>query len=345
VTDPVQVVVATGLMSAATVARFASSVPAGVEVTHVPLRWDDAFSEQPLTPDDLVLFERAHVLVGFPQQIGNLPGRAPRLCWFQNYGAGYETVPIDALRDAGIGLVTAAGAGAVGVAEFAVMALLSLARRAPARYEAHQRRAWDRFPTATLAGRRATVVGAGEIGSRLCRLLAALGLRVVCVRRRPDLGPPEGATAVAGPDELLALLAETDALVLAAPAAPDTVPLSRAAFAALPPGALVVNVGRGGLIDHVALGAALEDGRLGGAWLDVTPVEPLPPDHRLWRVPNLVISAHDATAGASYPDDLARLTTMHLRQWLAGEPMSHEVLPAKPPPTRHPCTFSKGETR
>jgi phosphoglycerate dehydrogenase-like enzyme len=170
-------------------------------------------------------------------------------------------------------------------------------------------------------------------------------VRVACVRRRPELGPPPGATAVAGPDDLLAVLAETDALVLAAPVAPDTVPFGAAAFAALPPGALVVNVGRGGLIDHVALGAALEAGRLGGAWLDVTPVEPLPPDHSLWGVPNLVVSAHDATAGASYPDDLARLTATHLRQWLAGEPISHEVLPSKPPPSRHPCTFSKGEPR
>ena len=150
-TDPVQVLVATGLMTEATVARFAASVPGGVEVSHVPLRWDDAFSEQPLTPDDLVLVARAHVLVGFPQQIGDLPARAPLLCWVQNYGAGYETVPLDALREAGIGFVTAAGAGAVGVAEFAVMALLSLARRAPERYGAHQRRTWDRFPTATLA--------------------------------------------------------------------------------------------------------------------------------------------------------------------------------------------------
>ena len=282
---------------------------------------------------------------GSPQQIGDLPGRAPRLCWVQNYGAGYETVRLDVLRDAGIGLVTAAGAGAMGVAEFAVMALLSLARRAPERYEAHRRRAWDRFLTATLAGRRATVVGGGEIGSRVCRLLAALGLPVACVRRRPELGPPAGATSVTGPDELLAVLAETDALVLAAPMAPDTVPLGDDAFAVLSPGALLVNVGRGGLIDHEALVAALEAGRLGGAWLDVAPVEPLPPDHPLWRVPNLVISAHDATATASYPDDLARLTATHLRQWLAGEPMSHEVLPSKPPPTRHPCTFSKGEAR
>jgi phosphoglycerate dehydrogenase-like enzyme len=150
---------------------------------------------------------------------------------------------------------------------------------------------------------------------------------------------------VAGQHDLLAVLAETDALVLAAPVDPDTVPLGPTAFSALAPGALVVNVGRGGLIDHAALGAALEEGRLGGAWLDVTPVEPLPPDHPLWRVRNLVVSAHDATAGASYPDDLARLMTTHLHQWLEGEPMSHEVLPSKPPPTRRPCTFTKGEPR
>jgi phosphoglycerate dehydrogenase-like enzyme len=238
------------------------------------------------------------------------------------------------LRSAGIGLVSAAGAGADGVAEFAVMAMLSLARRAPERLAAQQRHQWQRFPTRELAGRRATVLGAGEIGARLCRMSSALGLEVTCVRRRPEMGRPTGATRVVGPADLAAVLPVTDVLVLAAALTDDTQPLGQKEFDALADGALLVNVGRGGLVDHDALLRALVSGKVGGAWLDVLPVEPLPEDHPLWGAPNTVISSHDATATASYPWNVAKMTAAHVIAWLNGEPITHTVLAPGPPPRR-----------
>ncbi|HSS10270.1 MAG TPA: NAD(P)-dependent oxidoreductase, partial [Acidimicrobiales bacterium] len=104
------------------------------------------------------------------------------------------------------------------------------------------------------------------------------------------------------------------------------------AFDAICEGAVLVNVGRGGLVDHDALLAALDQERLAGAWLDVLPIEPLPETHRLWTAANVVISADDATASESYPWNVAKLTVAHLRQWLAGEPMTHTVLPPGEPP-------------
>ncbi|MBO0730678.1 MAG: hypothetical protein J2P57_15585, partial [Acidimicrobiaceae bacterium] len=119
---------------------------------------------------------------------------------------------------------------------------------------------------------------------------------------------------------------------LAAALTEETEPLGAAAFAALPDGALLVNVGRGGLVDHDALLDALAGGRLAGAWIDTPPVEPLPPEHPLWTAPNVVISAHDATATESYPANIARLTLAHLDQWLSGAPMTNAVLPPGPLP-------------
>lgn len=328
----------TTLIPESVVSRMASVMPDGVTVSHVPVPFNEQFSEVPVAAEWVEPLRRAHVVVGFPQQIGGLVDLAPELRWVQYYGAGHERAPIDMLRAAGIGLVSAAGAGADGVAEFAVMAMLSLARRAPERFAAQQRREWMRFPGNELSGRRATIMGAGEIGTRLCRLSDALGLDVTCVRRRPEMGCPPGARRVAGSGDLPTVLAQTDVLVLAAALTDETEPLSVAAFDAISPGALLVNVGRGGLIDHDALLAALASGQLGAAWLDVLPEEPLPPQSPLWTTPNLVISAHDATATTTYPWNVAKLTASHVTQWLRGEPVAHMVLPLGSPPGPAPAS-------
>jgi phosphoglycerate dehydrogenase-like enzyme len=324
--------VATALIPPAVVERMGAAMPEGVTVSHAPVPWNDQFAEVGIADEWVGPLARAHVLVGFPQQIDGLVEAAPALRWVQYYGAGYEKAPLDQLRAAGIGLVSAAGAGADGVAEFAVMAMLSLARRAPERFAAQQQRRWERFPTHELSGRRATILGAGEIGTRLCRISAALGLDVTCVRRRPEMGRPPGAAHVVGASDLLAVLPDTDVLVLAAALTEETEPLGAEAFAALKPGALLVNVGRGGLIDHEALRSALEASKVAGAWLDVHPEEPLPGTHPLWSAPHIVISAHDATATASYPWNVAKMTVSHVRRWLDGEPIAHTVLPLGPVP-------------
>ena len=283
--NDIEVLVATALIPPAVVARMASVMPDGVAVSYAPVPWNEQFAEEEVAAEWVGPLSRAHVLVGFPQQIGRLVEVAPSLRWVQYYGAGYERAPLVLLRSAGIGLVSAAGAGADGVAEFAVMAMLSLARRAPERFVAQQEHRWQRFPTSELAGRRVTILGAGEIGARLCRISSALGLEVTSVRRHPEMGRPTGATRVVGPADLAAVLAVTDVLVLAAALTDDTQPLGQKEFDALGDGALLVNVGRGGLVDHDALLRALVAGRVGGAWLDVLPVEPLPEDHPLWVRP------------------------------------------------------------
>lgn len=330
--DAIHVVVATALIPEPVVERMRGVVRDGVKVSYAPVPWSDTFAASAIAPEWAEPLARAHVLVGFPQQISGLVEAAPALRWVQYYGAGYEGAPLEELRVAGIGLVSAAGAGADGVAEFAVMAMLSLARRAPERFAAEQRRRWERFPSSELSGRRVTVMGAGEIGTRLCRMAAALGLHVTCVRRHPEMGCPPGADRVVAVDDILQVFADTDVVLLAAALSDDTEPLSTKEFEALQPGALLVNVGRGGLIDHDALLVAIESGALGGVWLDVLPVEPLPEPHPLWRAPRTVISSHDATATVSYPWNVARRTARHVHLWLEGGSPTHTVLPLGRPP-------------
>jgi phosphoglycerate dehydrogenase-like enzyme len=334
VSDPISVVVGTALVPVEVCDWLKGEASGAVTVDYVPVPWNDEFTSVPIQEEWAGPLARAHVFIGFPQLLQGFVRAAPEMRWVQYYGAGYEGAPLDKLREAAIGLASAAGAGAAGVAEFAVMAMLSLARRAPSRYQAQGRQEWQRFPTRELAGRRATIVGAGAIGSRLCRLTDALGMDVTCVRRRPAVGCPPGARRVLGAADLPAILPVTDVLVLAAALTEETEPLGGGAFALLPEGALLVNVARGGLLDHEALLSALPGGRPAAAWLDTLPIEPLPAGHPLWTAPNVVVSAHDATASESYPLNVAALTLRHLRQWLAGEEMTNLVLPPRPPPHR-----------
>jgi phosphoglycerate dehydrogenase-like enzyme len=323
---PVQVVVATAVFSADGLTAMAEALPGCATVDWVPIPYDNGRPAE-LPEEWRALLAGAHVLLGFAEQFPDLSTLSPRLCWFHQGGAGYEKVELATLSDGGIGFVSAAGAGATGIAEFVALAMLSLARRATDYYRSQQERRWQRFPSAELAGRRLTVVGAGEIGSRVCRLGAALGLEVTCVRLHPELGAPEGASRVVGPEAFTSVLPVSDVMVLAAPLTAETnLLLGGPELASLPVGALVVNVARAGLIDHGALREALVAGRLGGAWLDVLPEEPLSPDSGLWDAPGLSISTHNAVAMGSYPVNLGRQCARAVEVWLEGGPIPHTVL-------------------
>mgnify|MGYP002777971954 CR=1 FL=1 len=234
---------------------------------------------------------------------------APGLRWAQSVAAGVRgllTPPVRAaIADGRLVLTNAAGMMAVPIAEHVVGGVLYFLRGFDVAAVQRGQRVWDRAPWAgprpggpdampREAGEcRAVVVGVRGIGGAVAVRLAALGAECVGVRRAGGGEAPQGFARVVGAEALDAELPRADVVVLAAPSTPETDGLlSAARLALLPRGAIVVNVGRGALVDEPALVRALAEGRLRGAVLDVTGEEPLPADSPLWTLPNVLLTPH-----------------------------------------------------
>ena len=256
-----------------------------------------------------------------------LERHAARMRWLQLFTMGYDQVErYGAPR--GVTIANAGDAYAPTVAEHALALLLALVRRLPeAQRNAVQQR-WDQSfapRVATLNDATVTVLGFGNIGREIAARLRPFGARILAVSRtgRADARADEMFPV----DRLHEALGRSDALIVAAPLTPQTRRIVDAsALAALPPHALVVNIARGGLIDHDALRAALDARRLGGAGLDVTDPEPLPPDDPLWSHPDVIITPHVAGYGGTVAARrITALVDRNLDAYAAGRPLEAVV--------------------
>lgn len=256
---------------------------------------------------------------------------APNLRWVQAYGAGIGQLLASGLPEAGIRLTSAAGVTATAIAEFAVGRILQHWKSFRTFDALQAERQWSFTRTRELAGSTVGLLGLGEINRRVATRLRAFDVHVVAARRSAAPGDTDPAVERLYPvDQLHDMLASCDALVAAVPGTADTDGLlDAAAFAAMKPGSLFVNVGRGSLVDEAALLEALRSGHLAGAALDVTVREPMPADDPLWGAPNLYLSPHSATAGESTMPNLLRLFCDNLRRYLADERLVNEVDPAR----------------
>jgi phosphoglycerate dehydrogenase-like enzyme len=170
------------------------------------------------------------------------------------------------------------------------------------------------------------IIGLGSIGMEVARAAAGFGMRVSAIRKHVDQPRPDVVDAVFPPDRLHDLLAVSDVVVLSAPLTPDTRELiGPAALSAVKRGALLVNIGRGKLIDDQAVVAALKDGRLGGAALDVFTREPLDPASPFWDLPNVIVTPHVSGAMEDYWTPLVALFAENLRRLEKGEPLLNVV--------------------
>jgi D-2-hydroxyacid dehydrogenase (NADP+) len=177
-----------------------------------------------------------------------------------------------------------------------------------------------------LAASHMLVVGLGAIGSRVATLAHGLGMRVTGVRRHPNEPRPAGVSEVFGPDRLRDALAEADVVVLAVPRTDQTRAMFGAEeFAAMKPTAVLVNVARGRLIDEDALVAALERGQFAGAGLDAFEAEPLPVDHPLWQLPNVLITPHVAAFADDYWAPAVDLFLENVARYKRSEPLINIV--------------------
>lgn len=252
-----------------------------------------------------------------------LPRRCPRLRFVQATSAGIgEFMTCTGLDRAQFAVSTAAGIHAVPLAEFAVMGALYFVKELPRLGAWKAERHWERYATRRLAGRRALVIGLGGVGRETVRQLAALGVEVWGLARRAPTERVQGLSRAIDRHELDEALARTDVLVIACPLTDETQGMiGSEQIAALPPGAIVVNVGRGPVIDEVALIEALGAGRLGGACLDVFESEPLPADSRLWEMENVIVSPHSASTLVEENATLTELFIDNLGRHLDGRPL------------------------
>lgn len=279
-------------------------------------------------PDDLDRVEIAYFSTDlYPDDIRPFFGaavRAPNLRWFHSSSAGVDDPVFPRLRGAGARVTNSSGAAAPAIARTVAMYLLALSRNLPALLHSQSQRRWEPRRFADLEGRRVGVLGLGPIGLEVARLASALGLEPVGMRRsiRGD-EPCETWTF----DRLPELISSADVLVLALPLAPETRGLlSRALIETMRPGAIVVNVGRGELLDEDALADALANGHLAGAGLDVFAVEPLPSSSPLWRLPNVIVTPHISGSTECTWRRSIEMFLDNLAAYVAGDPLRNEII-------------------
>jgi len=244
---------------------------------------------------------------------------APRVRWLglTSAGVGQAMRRLGVRPGDGIVVTTASGIHAGPLAEFALYGILHFVKEGPHIAAEKASRQWHRFASDELAGSTLVVIGPGKIGQTVARAAHGFGMHTIAVGTgRAHYPEFDEATDRAGlPDAVR----RADALVLAAPHTDDTENIfSAEMIALLKPTAVVVNIGRGQLVDEAALTDALVQRRIRGAALDVFRVEPLPADSPLWSLDNVLINPHSASTALAENARLARLFTENLRAFAAG---------------------------
>jgi phosphoglycerate dehydrogenase-like enzyme len=289
---------------------------------------DVSFERTPEQEERFVqLVAGAEVALGFPREspagLAWLVRAAPSLrfvqCMYAGAGQQVHAAELSEEELARVAFASGSGVHATPLAEWSLFGMLALAKGLPRLLRDKRERRWDHYPTDELRGKTVLVVGLGEIGREVARLAEAFGMRVTSIKRRAD------GTA-AGPDRLDELASEADAIVVTLPLTDETRGMiGRRTIECLRDGAILVNVGRGAVVDETALLDALHSGRLAGAALDVFAEEPLPDDSPFWELDNVILSPHTAALSVHENERLVELFAENLRRYLSGEPLLSRI--------------------
>jgi phosphoglycerate dehydrogenase-like enzyme len=289
---------------------------------------DQSFERTPEQEERFTqLVAGAEVALGFPREsprgLAWLVRTAPNLrfvqCMYAGAGQQLRAAQLSDDELARVAFASGSGVHATPLAEWSLFGILALTKGLPRLLRDKRERRWDHYPTGELRGKTVLVVGLGEIGREVARLAEAFGMRVTAVRRRAD-------ATTAGPERLDELAAEADAIVVTLPLTDETRGLvGRETIARLRDGAIVVNVGRGAVIDEDALLEALRSGRLAGAALDVFAEEPLSEDSPFWQLDNVILSPHTAALSVHENERLTELFSENLRRYLRGDALLSRI--------------------
>jgi phosphoglycerate dehydrogenase-like enzyme len=258
-------------------------------------------------------------------RVRKLLDAAPKLRWYHSVGAGVEDlVGVTEFRERGITLTNNSGSYDIQIAEHAIAFILAGAKRLHVYRDQQARHEWKEHRQDEVRGATLVVYGLGSIGAEIGRLGAALGMHVVGVRRRVE--PVPGIERIVPPERLAEVAADADYLAIAAPLTPATRgAVSREVIGRMKKTAWIVNIARGAIVDEDALVDALRAGRLGGAGLDALTTEPLPADHPLWTLENVMISPHSSNSSPRVRERTLALFVENLRRFKADEPLLNRV--------------------
>jgi phosphoglycerate dehydrogenase-like enzyme len=255
--------------------------------------------------------------------------RAQKVKWVHSLAAGVDKLMVGGLAESPVPVTNARGVFKRPLAEFAVLGMLYFYKRVRRLVESQRAHRWDDFLVDWLPGKVMGVVGYGEIGRECARLAKALGVKIHATRRKPELSKDDPLLDRVFPATgLKEMLHEVDVVLAAAPLTPETHHLiGQAEFAVMKPSAIVINVGRGPVIDEAALIGALQERRIGGAALDVFETEPLATDSPLWDMENVLISPHctDRTRDPDWLDLTAQCFVENFWRYVKGEPLKNVV--------------------
>jgi phosphoglycerate dehydrogenase-like enzyme len=251
--------------------------------------------------------------------------KSPVLRWVQSGAAGFDD-PVFARFAAKGARLTTNSTQAPAIAEYVLANVLDEFQRGPERRQAQAAAEWARLPFREIGGSTWVVLGFGAIGQAVGALARAFGARVIGVRR--TAAAHSAADEIADPSRLHEVLPVADVVVLAAPLTSQTASMvDRMFLAAMKPESVLINVGRGGLIDERALLEALDRGRPQRAVLDVFRQEPLPPESPFWRHPAVTVTPHLAAAGSGRATRGDALFVENLQRFLRDEPLLNEARP------------------
>lgn len=251
------------------------------------------------------------------------------LKWIHTFSAGYDPLAQSAaVREKQLIVTNAKGIHGPIMSVTTLGYIISFLRRSPELLRAQQKHAWvRRFESgepASPVGKVACIVGAGAIGTETARLCKAIGMKTIGVKR--SVKPLEHFDEVMSSARLDEALAQADFVVVVTPHTPETYHMIDAGrLACMKPGAVLINIGRGPVVDTDALTEALQKGIIGGAALDAVEPEPLPENHPLWDMPNVILSPHCSAVYAEYIDDAVDQFCDLLRRFEAGEPLYNLV--------------------
>lgn len=252
---------------------------------------------------------------------------APRLEWIHARYAGLDNLLFPALIESPVPLTNGSGVFSQSLGEFVILGALYFAKYVPRMLKSKADRHWDMFDVNEISKQTLGIVGHGDIGRAAASRAKAMGMRVLALRRSttPRAGD-EHVDRVFATADLHNMLPECDYVVVAAPMTAETRHMiSTAEFAAMKPSAIVMNVGRGPVIDEAALVEALQSKRIAGAALDVFEVEPLAQDSPLWDMDNVLISFHTADHTKDWLNDATTFFIEQFGRWRTGQPLQNVV--------------------